>query len=141
MTAADDFSDFVADVEPRLRQALVAVSGAEGTRDAIADAFEYAWAHWKRVGVMENPAGYLYRIARNRLRHGTKAPIVFPVPEPGRLPDVDPRLPRALAQLRSDNGSQCFWWRVAIGPTPTLPPSSASPSRRSATTSTGASPG
>lgn len=97
--AVREFGEFVAEAEPRLRQALLPVAGAEGVRDAVADALAYAWEHWERVRVMDNPAGYLYRVAQSRLRSRRRTPIVLPTPEPGRLPDVEPRLPEALAQL------------------------------------------
>ena len=97
--AEREFGEFVADVEPRLRQALLPVGGADCVRDAVAEALAYAWEHWDRVKVMENPSGYLYRVASSRLRPPRRRPVVLPVPEPGRLPDVEPRLPEALAQL------------------------------------------
>ena len=37
------------------------MAGADGVRDAVAEALVYAWEHWDRVMVMDNPAGYLYR--------------------------------------------------------------------------------
>ena len=116
--AEREFGEFVADVEPRLRQALLAVGGADCVRDAVAEALAYAWEHWDRVMVMENPAGYLYRVARSRLRPPRRRPVVLPVPEPGRLPDVEPRLPEALAQLSERQRVAVFL--VAAGPVRTL---------------------
>jgi DNA-directed RNA polymerase specialized sigma24 family protein len=40
------FSQFVTEVEPRLRRALVALRGAEAGRDATAEALAWAWEHW-----------------------------------------------------------------------------------------------
>ena len=97
------------EVEPRLRQALVAVAGVEAARDAVADALAYGWAHWERVGAMENPAGYLYRVARSRVpREVGRAPVVLPVPEPGRMPDIEPGLAGALAQLTERQRAAVF---------------------------------
>ena len=46
---------------------------------------------------MENPAGYVYRVARSRARP-RKVPPLPPV-DPVRLPDVEPGPPGALAAL------------------------------------------
>ncbi len=100
MTAADAtdrFSRFVAEVEPRLRRALVALCGPEDGRDATAEALGYAWANWERVGAMANPAGYLYRVGASRARR-RRLPRLPPV-EAARLPEIDPGLPAALARL------------------------------------------
>jgi DNA-directed RNA polymerase specialized sigma24 family protein len=66
--ANDDFTAFVEEVEPRLRQALVALCGTERARDAVADGLADAWQHWVRVRT-DNPAGCVYRVARSRVRH------------------------------------------------------------------------
>jgi hypothetical protein len=46
---AESFTEFVRDLEPRLKHALVAAygteAGIEATRDALAD----GWEHWDRV--------------------------------------------------------------------------------------------
>lgn len=67
-TASDLYSSFVAEVEPRLRRALSAGFGPEVGREAAAEALMYGWEHWERVGEMENPAGYLYRVGRDKAR-------------------------------------------------------------------------
>ena len=63
-----EFTVFVADVEPRLRRALVALRGREDGRDATAEALAWAWEHWTEVQLMANPAGYLYRVGQSRSR-------------------------------------------------------------------------
>lgn len=75
MTGIDDaplevrsFEVFVAEVEPRLRRALVAGFGPVAGRDAAAEALAIAWERWEKVRGMDNPAGYLYRIGQNRAR-------------------------------------------------------------------------
>ena len=78
---AESFTIFVKDVEPRLRHALVAVYGQEHGREATAEALAYAWEHWERIGAMENPAGYLYRVGRNRGRR-LRSPLLLPDPPP-----------------------------------------------------------
>jgi DNA-directed RNA polymerase specialized sigma24 family protein len=93
------FSRFVAETEPRLRRALVAFYGLEVGREATADALEVAWARWDSVETMANPIGYLFRVGQSRSRRYRRRAVVLPaVPEP-ELPDIDPRLPRALAGL------------------------------------------
>lgn len=69
------FESFVLRVEPRLRRALSAGFGFELGREATAEALAYGWEHWERVGVMENPAGYLYRVGRDRARRMMKRPV------------------------------------------------------------------
>lgn len=99
-TKVDSFTEFVTEVEPRLRRALTASFGAEVGREAAAEALVYGWKHRDRVREMGNPAGYLYRVGRDRGRH---------VPKPvGRLdldaavdkvPWVEPTLPGDLRRL------------------------------------------
>ncbi len=107
MTAAneltEEFTAFVREVEPRLRHALVAVFGQELGREATAEALAYGWEHWDRVGAMENPAGYLYRVGRSRRPSRRTLPVFAPV-QTRELPDVEPGLPTALTGL-SEN--QC----------------------------------
>ncbi|HEX9259725.1 MAG TPA: hypothetical protein VF855_09330, partial [Acidimicrobiales bacterium] len=59
-----DFERFVAEVEPRVRRALVAGFGAAVGRQAAADALAWAWQNWERVHKIERPVGYLYRVGR-----------------------------------------------------------------------------
>jgi RNA polymerase sigma-70 factor (ECF subfamily) len=94
----EEFTAFVRRVEPQLQQAMVARYGLHAAADAVADALAYAWEHWNRVGAMENPAGYVYRTAVSRTRDRRLRPE-FPPPEEVGLPDVDPRLPKALRAL------------------------------------------
>lgn len=94
----ESFTVFAKQVEPRLRHALTAVFGQEKARDATAEALAYGWEHWDRVRVMENPAGYLYRIGRRALKVRRVRPEFLPVPNP-RSPDIEPALPKAMARL------------------------------------------
>ena len=95
---ADQFEAFFADVEPRLRRALVAGLGGERGREATAEAMGWAWEHWDRVRSMANPAGYLYRVGRSRTR-GRRRPVVFASPADVSTPWVEPGLAPALAAL------------------------------------------
>jgi DNA-directed RNA polymerase specialized sigma24 family protein len=98
-TGHETFTRFVEDRGPRLTQALVASLGGEVGREMAAEALAYGWEHWERVGRMENPAGYLYRVGRNRGRR-IRQPLLLPDPPPASSePLVEPGLPAALAVL------------------------------------------
>lgn len=99
-TASDVFASFVEENEPRLRRALTAAYGSEVGREAAAEALAYGWQHWERIGSMDNPAGYLYRVGSDRARHMRRR-----LPSIGLLPDdvrevwVEPGLAAALKSL------------------------------------------
>ena len=93
------FDEFAASCGPRLRAALVAAYGVDIGLDAAADALAYGWEHWRRVGVMANPAGYLYRVGQTAARRSRRDEIVLPLPPPLELPDFEPRLVPALKSL------------------------------------------
>lgn len=98
-TLADSFTEFVRQVEPRLRQALCAAFGGDQGREATADALAFGWEHWERVRTMENPAGYLWGVGRNHARRRRLPRPVFPDPPPEAMPWVEPNLPGAMARL------------------------------------------
>lgn len=98
-----EFTTFVDDAEPRLRQALSSMRGPSDGWDATAEAFAWAWENWDEVRAMANPIGYLYRVGVSRSRRrrhlplnpshlsaGTSAGYAF---EPGLGPALA-RLPR-----------------------------------------------
>lgn len=91
------FTTFVGEVEPRLRRALVGLRGAELGRDATAEALAWAWEHWDQVQLMDNPAGYLYRVGTSRSRARRRA--LLPVPPPPADRSYEPGLTPALAAL------------------------------------------
>lgn len=93
------FARFVTEAEPRLSRALVAAYGHEVGREVTRDALAYAWEHWPQVSGMENPVGYLYRVAMTRSRWYLRKRVAFPQLDAGDLPHVEPRLPSALARL------------------------------------------
>lgn len=96
------FDAFVANEGERLRRALVARYGVDTGNDVCADALAYAWQHWRRVEPMENPIGYLYRVAQSasrRHRRWRQRPNL--PPERSRVDastDID--LGAALARLK-----------------------------------------
>lgn len=99
-TDSDIFVSFFEETEPRLRRALSAAFGAEIGREAAADALAYGWHHWDRIGDMENPAGYLYRVGMDRARRMKPgAPRVDRVPPARSEVWVEPALPAALEGL------------------------------------------
>jgi RNA polymerase sigma-70 factor (ECF subfamily) len=97
VTAAADFDEFVTRHDRGLRRALAGHLAVDDVADALAEALAYAWQHWERVATMDNPTGYLFRVAQSRSRR-RKWPRVQ-LPEAVELPDVEPRLMSALHQL------------------------------------------
>ena len=96
---ADSFTLFVQSTERPLRQALTAAIGPELAREAAAEALAYGWEHWDRVGNLENPAGYLYRVGRNAARRMNRSEVRL-APVAGRTEIwVEPGLPSALRRL------------------------------------------
>jgi RNA polymerase sigma-70 factor (ECF subfamily) len=78
----DDLAARLADVEPRLRRALVARYGLDIGREVAADAVAWAWEHPDRMAGIANPAGYLYRVAQSSARarrRRDQRQVVFPV--------------------------------------------------------------
>ena len=118
---APSFTDFFRETEPRLRRALVAAFGVDVGAESTAEALAFGWEHWERVSRMQNPAGYLFGVGRNKARrHRSKRPA-FPVPPVGHEFEVEPGLPEALSRL-SDNqrvavllvyGDEWTWAEVA----------------------------
>lgn len=95
----DSFTEFVREVETRLQTALIARYGPDLGKESAAEALTYAWEHWDRVREMENPAGYLYRVATSRARRLGRRPPRLPEVEPEHWPWVEPGLPAALRKL------------------------------------------
>lgn len=97
-----DFERFVRDVEPKLRRALVVGFGAQLGRQAAADALVWSWENWDKVGRLDNPAGYLYKVGRTAaMRAGGRDLPAEDLPPPHSDGDVvfEPGLMPALAAL------------------------------------------
>ncbi len=92
------FTEFASDVEPRLRIALAAALGQDAGAEATAEALAWGWENWERLEAIDNPAGYLYRVGRNRSLKRRPPPVLLPVP-PSAMPAVEPALPAALQSL------------------------------------------
>jgi DNA-directed RNA polymerase specialized sigma24 family protein len=96
----DEFEDFMAVAEPRLRVALVAAFGPDRGREAAADALAYAWENWSRVRSYANLTGYLYKVGRSVARpHRVRIPAPLFAPSEMSEPWFEPGLGRALASL------------------------------------------
>lgn len=112
MTSDSDrrtYSDLVRSMEAPLRRAMIATYGAERGSEAAAEAIAYGWEHWDRIGKMENPVGYLYKVGRSKAIDVLRRPrTLFPAVPPIELPRVEPGLPRALTRL-SRNQRVAVW--------------------------------
>ena len=121
VTASSDvesFTRFVVANETRLRQALMARCGSQVGREVAQDALAYGWEHWERVRKLENPVGYLYKVGRNLSRDRRPGLVVFVEVPYDRTPDIEPALPRALADLSARQRSavvlvHCFQWTLS----------------------------
>jgi DNA-directed RNA polymerase specialized sigma24 family protein len=119
MLPVDSFDAFARDVEPRLRQALSATLGSDLGQEATAEALAYGWEHWSKVSGMDNPAGYLYVVGRDRGRRSQqRRPVVLMAADPARTPWVEPGLPSALSKLSEQQRVAvvllyCFEWTMS----------------------------
>lgn len=88
----------------RLRRVLVARYGVDVGSDAADAALGWAWEHWDRLRGLDNPAGYLYRVAQTRARRAVEQsrPVTFPSEPRTVSPDssaLDRDLAAALLEL------------------------------------------
>ena len=96
----EEFGAFVAEVEPRLRRALIATLGSTDGRQATVDALSWAWEHWTKATALDHPAAYLYRVGRTAFRRHAPRPIPFRViAETAEVEGVDPEIVAALSAL------------------------------------------
>ena len=98
----DGFSEFMDEVQDRLRFALIAGYGPDRGTEAAADSLAYAWEHWDRIRIMDNPGGYVYRVGARIAQHDRRRQFRRPpiLPEPiSNPPDMEPGLPKALGRL------------------------------------------
>ncbi len=98
-TTSEAFADFVREVEPKLLRALIVAVGREAGREATADSLVYAWTHWDRVSVMDNPAGYLYRVGRSCAKKYRSRVVGLPVHASNPEPWIEPGLGEAINGL------------------------------------------
>lgn len=108
------FEEFAGTIGVRLRAGLVAAYGPDRGVDAAAEALAYGWEHWARIAVMDNPAGYLYRVGQTAARRANRRHGFLPAPSPVEVPDFEPRLLPALEAL-SDAQRVCVVMVHAYG--------------------------
>ena len=97
---SETFTVFMESTGPRIQQALIASFGPQLGQDAAAEAFAYGWENWDRVGAMDNPAGYLYRVGRSRGGRLARKAKFPPITRPSEgTPWIEPGLPRAIEGL------------------------------------------
>lgn len=99
---ANEFEAFVTSARPQLLRVMIAHYGTEIGPEVTADALAYAWQHWPRLRTMDNPAGYLYRVAQSAFRKHTRwrrTLALLPHVPTDVMPDIEPGLPAALAKL------------------------------------------
>jgi DNA-directed RNA polymerase specialized sigma24 family protein len=96
---AAEFERFVATVEPGLRRALVATFGPVDGRQAVVDALSWAWEHWDRIGLIERPGAYLYRVGQTAVTRQRPRPVAWPGEGVVAPPEVEPELVAALRSL------------------------------------------
>jgi DNA-directed RNA polymerase specialized sigma24 family protein len=98
---ASGFAAFVRDVEPRLRQALVAAYGPVDGREATVDALSWAWEHWAQLAAIDNRLGYLFRVGQSAVRRFGSRPIPVDLLRAveTRVPDITPELLPSLGRL------------------------------------------
>jgi RNA polymerase sigma factor (sigma-70 family) len=96
------FFALMAEVEPKLRVALVATYGPRDGREAALDALSWAWENWAKVSEMANPAGYLYRVGQTATRRYSARPfppeLLTAVQHQSPI-EITPELVPALARL------------------------------------------
>lgn len=98
MTLSEEqFREFVDSTEPRLHRAFVAQLGWDLGREATAEALAYAWEHWNKLSAMANPAGYLFRVGKSRVRR-RRTRVLFQPPDDDTH-WFEPSLVRSLAAL------------------------------------------
>jgi RNA polymerase sigma-70 factor (ECF subfamily) len=72
MAVVGSFDEVYATEYPRLVQALSVAEAAADAEDAVQDAFVAAQRRWSYVSGLEDPAGWVRRVALNRLSNGRR---------------------------------------------------------------------
>jgi DNA-directed RNA polymerase specialized sigma24 family protein len=116
--SAAAFAAFVRDVEPGLRQALVATYGSTDGREATIDALSWAWEHWGRLDGVATPIAYLYRVGQTATRRFATRhlPLLADAVSGVELREIEPGLVPALSRLSGQQRTVvllvcAFGWR------------------------------
>jgi RNA polymerase sigma factor (sigma-70 family) len=99
------FTTFISTEGLRLRRVMTARYGVETGGDVYASAVEWAWKNWPRVQAMDNPIGYLYRVAQSHARPHRRffQRTVFPAKSPDQWHvDRDSSLFASLGSLSEE---------------------------------------
>lgn len=83
------------------------VRGTEGADEATAEAMAWGWENADRLGELQNPIGYLYRVGLTRSAPRMK-PRWLPDPTEMRIPEIEPKLIPALLEL-SEQQRAAVW--------------------------------
>jgi RNA polymerase sigma factor (sigma-70 family) len=100
--SAEQFAEFVKVDGLRLRRIMTARYGVEAGGDIHAESMAWAWQNWAKLQAMENPVGYLYRVAQSSARphHRWLRRTSFPSKFPERWHlDEDSSLFNSLSSL------------------------------------------
>ena len=100
--SAQQFAEFVRVDGFRLRRIMTARYGVEAGGYIHADSMAWAWQNWAKLQAMENPVGYLYRVAQSSARphHRWLRRTSFPSKFPERWHlDEDSSLFNSLSSL------------------------------------------
>ena len=100
--SAQQFAEFVRLDGLRLRRIMTARYGVEAGGDIHAESMAWAWQNWAKLQAMENPVGYLYRVAQSSARphHRWLRRTSFPSKFPERWHlDEDSSLFNSLSSL------------------------------------------
>lgn len=113
-----EFVAFLREVEPGVRQALVATYGPADGREATIDALSWAWEHWDRLDGVANPVGYLYRVGQSATRRFATRhlPLITDTVSGRSIPEIEPGLVPALNRLSEQQRTVvllvcAFGWR------------------------------
>jgi DNA-directed RNA polymerase specialized sigma24 family protein len=101
-------SSLFAELRPRLAQALFVYAGPADIDDAIGETFAHLCADADRILAMGNPHGYLYRVARDKVRGDRRLRPELPPVAPTLQPEVVPELVPALAGLSPNQRTSVF---------------------------------
>lgn len=109
--ASSEGAELVAALQARLRQAMAAKYGPEIGHEAADEAIAWALAHPDRIGGVDQPLAYLYRVAQSKARpslrwFARRAPAFEgDAILAAHVAPVDPGLVRALTMLPPDHRS------------------------------------
>jgi RNA polymerase sigma-70 factor (ECF subfamily) len=107
-SVAQEFESFFEAERRRLFRALYLMTGdTHEAEELTQDAFLKLWERWERVGAMDDPVGYLYRVAMNlarsryrRILRAARVPLAWERSvEPYSAADTRDAVVRALAEL------------------------------------------